>query len=353
MGLKPQTIAASTRYPNMKTTRTVTLNDVAAEAKTSNATVSNYLNKTKAVSPVTARRIQSAIDKLGYQKDSMAAWFKTARAGLVIIAIANADTTFFSDVADAIEEECEVKGWSALRVKIRTLEKMLKGNDMSAMLKRAAGVIVLGHQEEWISDLDTLSAGFPLVALNWDVLSGFGSQGLEDHLAEGSYRAMEILHEHGHRDIGLVTGPLDLPRGQELMAGVWRFTQSHDITLLPRWIVETSYAFHDARDKVLAMLCKGNLPSAILTFGPQFAFGVFQAAWQRGLRVPADLSIISYIDTRQAEFSSPPLTTVSPSLAQLARHVVERLDDLLTGTEASKTTTLDIIVHDRDSIRDL
>ena len=121
----------------MKTTRTVTLNDVAAEAKTSNATVSNYLNKTKAVSPVTARRIQSAIDKLGYQKDSMAAWFKTARAGLVIIAVANADTTFFSDVADAIEEECEVKGWSALRVKIRTLEKMLKGNDMSAMLKRA------------------------------------------------------------------------------------------------------------------------------------------------------------------------------------------------------------------------
>jgi hypothetical protein len=32
---------------------------------------------------------------------------------------------------------------------------------------------------------------------------------------------------------------------------------------------------------------------------------------------------------------------------------VERLDDLLTGAEASRTTTLEIIVHDRDSIRDL
>ncbi|MGQ7932680.1 LacI family DNA-binding transcriptional regulator [Paraburkholderia sp. D1E] len=334
----------------MKTSRTVTLNDVAAEAKTSNATVSNYVNKTKTVSPVTARRIQSAIDKLGYQKDSMAAWFKTARAELVIIAVADADTTFFSDVADAIEDECEAKGWSALRVKIRTLEKMLKGSDMSAILKRAAGVIVLGHQGEWISDLDALSAGLPLIALNWDVLSGFGSQGLEDHLAEGSFRAMEILYQHGHREIGLVTGPLDLPRGQELMAGVKRFAQAHEVNLRRHWILETSYAFHDARDKVLAMFNTGDIPSAFLTFGPQFAFGVFQAAWQRGLRVPTDLSIISYIDTKQAEFSSPPLTTVSPSLTQLAGHVVARLDDFLAGKAKSRSTILEIIEHQRGSV---
>src|ERR1700709_1617502 len=110
----------------------VTLKDVAAEADISIATVSHYLNKTKPVGPLTGQRIQTAIDHLGYQRDSMAAWFKTSRAPLVILAVAVADTSFFSDVADTIEDICELHGLTVFRVKIKTLEKMRQGNAMSA-----------------------------------------------------------------------------------------------------------------------------------------------------------------------------------------------------------------------------
>ncbi|HWZ47281.1 MAG TPA: LacI family DNA-binding transcriptional regulator [Herbaspirillum sp.] len=329
----------------------VTLKDVAAEADISIATVSHYLNKTKPVGLLTGQRIQTAIDHLGYQRDSMAAWFKTSRAPLVILAVAVADTSFFSDVADTIEDICELHGLTVFRVKIKTLEKMRQGNAMSAFLRRATGIIVLGHSEQWIENPESLAAKTPMVFLNWDMPAGFGPQGLVDHLADGTCRAMEFLAEHGHRDIGLVTGPLSLPRGQELMSGVRRFAQSNAVNLDPRWLLETSYAFQDAHDKAYAMLAAGPRPTAILTFGTQFAFGVLQAASRLNIRVPGDLSLISYIDARQAEFSNPPLTTVSPSIPQLARHVVDQLMHLAGADHVKPTTVLDLILNDRGSVR--
>ena len=331
----------------------VTLKDVAVAAETSIATVSHYLNKTKPVGAPTGRRIQDAIERLGYQRDTMAAWFKTARAPLVILAVASAETSFFSDVAEAIEALCEQRGLTVFRVQVPTLENMRRGNAMSAFLRRATGIILLGHSEQWIDDPESLAAKTPMVFLNWDVLSGFGQQGLIDHLADGTYQAMELLGRNGHRHIGLVTGPLSLPRGQELMAGVQRYAATHDVDLAPRWTLETSYAFHDAHDKVHAMLSTGVRPTAILTFGVQFAFAVLQAASRLNIRVPQELSVISYIDARQADFSSPPLTTVSPSIPQLAGHVVEQLMRLVRGERADTPTVLELIVNDRGSVRNL
>jgi LacI family transcriptional regulator len=334
----------------IKPRRAATLNDVAAEANISNATVSHYLNKTKPVSPATAQRIQQAIDRLGYQKDSMAAWFKTSRAPLVIIAVAKADTSFFSDVADAIEDVCETLNLNVIRVQIGTLEKMRHGNSMMAFLRRATGVIVLGHAEQWIDDPTALEATVPTVALNWDLLAGFNQQGLVEHLPEAAYQAMDFLFSHGHREIGLVTGPLHLPRGQELMAGVRRFSETHNVNIDPSWIIETDYSFSDARHKTAAALLGPYRPTAVLTFGTQFAFGVLQAAWQYNLTVPRDLSVISYIDVKQAEFSTPSLTTISPSLTQLAAHVMDRLMHLSDSEASERSTVLDLILYDRGSV---
>jgi DNA-binding LacI/PurR family transcriptional regulator len=334
----------------MKPLRTVTLNDVAAAANISTATVSHYLNKTKPVSPATGKRVQLAIDRLGYQRDSMAAWFKMSHAPLVIVAVATADTSFFSDVADAIEDICESRNLSVIRVQIKTLEKMRSGNSMSAFLRRATGVIVLGHGEQWIESPEELAATIPMVFLNWDLLSGFGQQGLVDHLADGTYRAMEYLFSHGHRDVGLVTGPLRFPRGQELMAGVQRFAAQHPVNIDQRWIKETDYTFKDARNQAVTILRSKRRPTAMLTFGTQFAFGVLQAATQLNLLVPRDLSIISYIDVKQADFSSPPLTTISPSIPQLATHVVDRLTRLSHGETAAESTVLDLVLCERGSV---
>ncbi|MBO0775683.1 MAG: substrate-binding domain-containing protein, partial [Actinobacteria bacterium] len=72
-------------------------------------------------------------------------------------------------------------------------------------------------------------------------------------------------------------------------------------------------------------------PTAIFAGSDQQALGVYEAARQRGLRIPQDLSIIGFDDLPAARWVSPPLTTVRQPLAEMGRVAAEMLGDLIEG----------------------
>ncbi len=327
-----------------------TIKDVAAMANVSIATVSHYLNKTKAVSTPTAERIGRAIATLDYRKDSLAAWFKTAEVPVIFLATPHADTSFYDDLSSAIEEGFANRDLNVLRVQIATLERMREGGALASFLQRAAGVVVLGHSDEWIAEEAKLAAQLPSVMLNWDRPAEFRQQGIVEHLERGADIALTYLAERGHRDIGLMTGPM-LQRAQGLLAGTRQSAARLGLNIDPRWTVETSYAFGDARDKARAMLERGPRPTAMFTFGTQFSFGVLQAAYQLGIDVPGELSVLSYIECKQAEYCAPRMTTVSPSIPQVAAHVVDRILALMAGREPPLVRPLDIELIERESVQ--
>jgi DNA-binding LacI/PurR family transcriptional regulator len=240
-----------------------------------------------------------------------------------------------------------------LRVQIATLERMRRGGALASFLQRAAGVVVLGHSDEWIVDEAELASALPSVLLNWDRPGEFRRQGLVEHLDRGADMALTYLAERGHRNIGLMTGPMALPRAQGLLAGTHKAAARLGLNLDPRWMVESSYAFGDARDKARAMLEQAARPTAMFTFGTQFSFGVLQAAYQLGIDVPGDLSVLSYVECKQTEYCAPRMTTVSPSIPQIAAHVVDRILALVAGAEGPVVTSLDVELIERDSVRTL
>jgi LacI family transcriptional regulator len=72
-------------------------------------------------------------------------------------------------------------------------------------------------------------------------------------------------------------------------------------------------------------------PTAIFAGSDQQAFGVYEAARQRGLRVPQDLSVVGFDDLPVARWVSPPLTTVRQPLAEMGRAAAQILGDLIDG----------------------
>ncbi len=326
-----------------------TLKEVAADAGVSIATVSHFVNKTKYVAPETAVRIQQSIDRLGYRKDDIAVWLKTAAMPVVVMATPEADTSFFDDVAGAIEDAFALQELAVLRVRVSTLDRMLQSGQLSFFLTRASGLVVLGHSDDWLTDETKLEGLAPSVVLNWDRMDDFRAQGLVEQLDRGPEMALAYLAERGHRDIGLMTGPM-LPRALGLLEGSRQAAAKLGLNLDPAWTVQSSYQLVDARERVHEMLSRTPRPSAIFTFGTQFAFGALQAAYDLGLKVPEDLSVISYIECRQAEFSAPLMTTVSPSIPQLAGHVADRVRVLSAQEDALATTTLDVQLVERASV---
>ncbi len=82
-------------------------------------------------------------------------------------------------------------------------------------------------------------------------------------------------------------------------------------------------------------------PSAIFAGSDQQAFGLYEAARQRGLRVPQDLSVVGFDDLPVARWVSPPLTTVRQPLAEMGRAAAQMLDDLIEGLP-SRTSRVEL-----------
>src|SRR5699024_8559561 len=87
----------------------------------------------------------------------------------------------------------------------------------------------------------------------------------------------------------------------------------------------------DGFDGANALLDRLPDVDGIVCGNDDLAIGVLAALRRRGLRVPEDIAVIGYDDTPDAPFASPPLTTISPDTATLARTALDLLDERIRG----------------------
>ena len=141
----------------------------------------------------------------------------------------------------------------------------------------------------------------------------------------GGYAATAHLIEAGHRRIGHITGPMGLPERQRKTAGFRRAMAEADLdvdeALIKSGTYDTVYggvAFREIWES-------GDLPSAIMTTSDLLALSIYQAARELALRIPDDVSIVSFDDLPFVSFLDPPLTTVRQPAAELGRRGVQAL----------------------------
>jgi LacI family transcriptional regulator len=99
----------------------------------------------------------------------------------------------------------------------------------------------------------------------------------------------------------------------------------------PQLVVASNFDIEGGRRAAAALLELDDPPTAIFAFNDPLAIGAMQAAQARDLRVPADLSIVGFDDTAEAELVTPALTTVRQPLAEMGRMAVSLLMRLLEG----------------------
>ncbi|MDX6333155.1 MAG: LacI family transcriptional regulator, partial [Streptosporangiaceae bacterium] len=87
----------------------------------------------------------------------------------------------------------------------------------------------------------------------------------------------------------------------------------------------SDFRVHGGREAALRLLGLPEPPSAIFAFNDSMAIGAMQAVSARGLRVPADVSVVGFDDTADAAIAVPALTTVRQPLAELGRTAVSLL----------------------------
>ncbi|MFM6975117.1 MAG: LacI family DNA-binding transcriptional regulator [Agromyces sp.] len=165
--------------------------------------------------------------------------------------------------------------------------------------------------------------------------------------------ATERLIEAGHRNIAFLNGGSSTPATRGRLQGYQDALKHAGIPWDPALVHIGQATTSGGREACLAALSVAHPPTAVFCFNDQMAMGAYQAASERGLRIPTDLSVIGVDNLELISGAlSPGLTTVALPHYEMGRWAVMQLDELIrgSGAQADGLTELACQLIERESV---
>ncbi|EGR2122682.1 substrate-binding domain-containing protein [Vibrio cholerae] len=312
-----------------------TMKDIARLAGVSTSTVSHVINKSRFVSDEIAERVNNAAQQLNYAPSALARSLKMNRTKTIGMLVTTSTNPFFGEVVKGVERSCYHQGYNLILCNTEGDNQRMKASINTLLQKRVDGLLLMCSTLEG-ERLDVFDRypDIPIVVMDWGPIL-FASDKIQDNSLQGGYMAAKHLIECGHKEIGCITGPLIRHQAQMRYEGYKRALAEAGIAINPDWIVESDFECEGGYQAFEKLYQRGKLPSALFVSNDMMAMGVIQAASQRGLRVPDDLSLIGYDDVHIAKFMTPALTTIHQPKYRLGKAAI---DTLLYRLENPDTT---------------
>jgi len=303
------------------------IREVAAQAEVSVGTVSNVLNRPHLVAEATRRKVQRAINDLGFVRNESARHLRAGHSRTIGLLVLDVGNPFFTDVCRGVEE---VANKSALAVMLCNSDESTANEERYLKLleeMRVQGVLItpVGELSPRLRRLH--QRGVPVVLVDHRSIDvDLCSVGVDD--IAGGELAVGHLIELGHRRIAFVTGPLGLRQCQDRLAGA-RQALSHAGLKPAALVVLEVPALNVAGGKLAGerLATMPNQPTAAFCANDLLALGVLQEMTRRRIGVPHDLAIVGYDDIEFAAAAAVPLTSVRQPREQLGHAAAELLLD--------------------------
>ncbi len=282
-------------------------------------TVSRVLNGRAGVSVETRAAVQALLDQHGYQRRGTAT---RQRVGLIDLVLRDLDAIWAMPLIQGAEKEAMRAGASIV---LTSTHGRSVGNKrwIQHLASRRTDAVVIVVSELSEGAAEELSRLHMPVVLVDPVGSAPGAMPtVAAANRAGGRMATEHLLRLGHRRIGIITGPAGVRCSEDRLAGYRDAHQRHGIPLDPELQDYGDFMPASGLASARRMLSLNRRPTAIFAGTDQTASGVYEAAHERSLRIPEDLSVVGFDDVILSEWLRPPLTTVRQPLEQMARAAI-------------------------------
>ncbi len=278
--------------------RAITIEDVAAAAGVSVATVSRALRDMPNVAESTRRRVRDAADELAYVVDPRASRLAVGRTATIAIAVPVLDSWYHAKAVAGIEALVHEAGFDVSLYVVPTAaerEKFVAGR--GAWWGRCDAAIMI---DVGVTDVEAdrlLLGGARLVTVG-TTTSCFSSVTIDE--AAAATCAVDHLLGLGHRSIGLISGERHLDVGfrapTERRRGVEEALAGAGVPLLPDRQRSGGFSVQGGREAINGLLRSDDPPTAVFSMSDEMAFGAMDELRILGRTCPADLSIVGFDD---------------------------------------------------------
>ncbi len=317
--------------------RPVTLHDVAREAGVAVSTASRALSDPGRVNVRTREHVQAVARDLGYRPNRLAQALPTGRTGMLAILVPDITNPHNFGLVRGAEAQARAAGSTLI------IADTQGGPDLEAAhLDRLASSVdgfMLAASRLSDAELQALAERLPVVLFNRRV-EGLAS--LATDSVDGSRQIVEHLVALGHRSLAYLAGP----SGGWSDGERWRALSEHAAAAGIRIVRCGPFAPTLDGGPAAADVGLATGATALIAFNDLLAIGVLRRLAERGVSVPADVSVVGYDDIFGADFCSPTLTTVAGPVDEAGRMLV---DVLQAGRTPAPVITLPTLLRIRNS----
>ena len=340
--------------------RSPTLEDVAAYVGLSVATVGRALGDYGRVSAATKERVLRAARDLNYHPNTIARGMKEQRTRTIGLIVGNIMNPFFSTIVRAVEDTVTREGFSVIVCNTDEDPGKELAHAKTLYERRVDGLIVsptvfdnraIGKEVKRY-----YGKGIPTVFVDRRLVGVSAPYVLSDN-EEGAYKATYHLLALGHRYIGVIAGKRVLTTMAERICGYERALAEAGIDLDETLVMDAAVGAdvgveggYSATQRLLQGRTK---PSALLVLNNLLVVGALRALKEADLKVPRDLSLVTWDDFELAEYLTPSLTLVDQPTYAMGSLAAEQLLKALadhTGTQPA-TEPLEIVLKSRLVVR--
>lgn len=325
----------------------VTIREVAKHAEVSVATVSRFINQNAPVSQEVAERIQQVMLDLNYMPHAAARHLATRRTRTIGLILHNMHTDFFAPLLSGIEAMVSENQYNLL---VATYKSPLRRDSQPPIgPHNTDGILVFADSlsEEHLTQL--CRDQFPLVLIHRTPPVNLKIPFVTvENKAATRKLITHLIEDHQRRSILFLRGPHEQEDSLWREQGYLEALEAHNLPTDSGLILDGEFNGQVAYQNIQHLLAQGPRKfDAIFTGDDDAAIGALTALGEAGVRVPEEVAVVGFDDSRLSPFLTPPLTTVRAPTEEVGRTAADLLFKLIKGQTAEPVTLLstDIILR--------
>ncbi|GFN36220.1 LacI family DNA-binding transcriptional regulator [Tepidimicrobium xylanilyticum] len=316
----------------------VTIKDVAKLANVSISTVSRVINNSKPVSLEARKRVLDAIEQLGYKPNEVARSLVTRKSNLIGVIVTDIGNSYIAEMIRGIEEIGRMYKYDIVLSSSYGNPDTEKKFAQLLMSKQVEGIILVSENDKQSVIEEIKGLKIPFVYLN----RYYDSQDMPTvtiNNFEASQEMTKYLVNLGHRNILYVTSNEDNKASLERFKIDGYKKAISDVDKAEEFIYsvkgfkpEDGYKMGD---KVMEIVKENNI-TAVFCCQDELAIGFINYCYDNGIKVPEDISVSGYGDTKMASIYRPRLTTVKEPYYDIGAVAIRRIIKNLKSEEKEK-----------------
>lgn len=304
-----------------------TLKDIAEKTGVSVSTVSRVLHdntKKYKISDETQERVKNVAKEMGYRINTLARGLrlqKTYEIGVIVPDIAN---PFFSAVVKSLAAELRKGGYNFIVYDTDEDISIERSAIKSLLEKRVDGLIIASVGQEFSHIRKVRETNIPLVMIDrcFDFLD-IDSVSVDN--VKGSLYAVNHLIKEGHNRIAFIQGLPGTYANETRLQGYKQALDEAEIKIDEHLIVGDDFRSLNGYLETKHLLKLASPPTAIFTAGDLIALGALEACRENGVRIPNDISLVTFDDPVFTSYLSPALTAIEQPIAKMSEMAVAML----------------------------